>query len=94
MEALNGIYLTLPSVLGVLLLGIPVSNGHFGYEHMQILRHLAGCNTAKSVHSPWSASKPSSTIPMEALDGIYLTLPSVLGVLLLGIPVSNGHFGY
>jgi hypothetical protein len=31
---------------------------------------------------------------MEALDGIYLTLSSVLADLLLGIPVSNHHFGY
>ena len=55
-------------------------------------RHMASCKTTKCVQSRWSASKPSSAITMEVPDGIYLTLPSVLGALLLGDPVSNGHF--
>jgi hypothetical protein len=93
MEARDKVYLTLPSVLGVLVLGIPVSNGHFVYEQISILRHMTGFSTAKSVHSPLSASKPSSAIIRGALDIVYLALPPVLGVLLLGIPVFICHFG-
>ena len=54
-------------------------------------RHMASCNTTKCVQSRWNASKSSSSTAMEVLDGIYLTLPSVLGALLLGDPVSNGN---
>ena len=36
----------------------------------------------------------SSDITIEALDGIYLTLPFVLGALLLENLVSNGHVSY
>ncbi len=59
---------------------------------MRFPSHTASCNTAKSVKSRWSASKPSSNITMEALNGINLALPSVLGALLLENLVSNSHY--
>ena len=91
MEVLDGIYLTLPSVLGALLLGDPVSNSHFIAEFTK--GGFQGTwrdafNTAKCVQSRWNASKSSSSTAMEVLDGIYLTLPSVLGALLPRDPVA------
>ena len=53
---------------------------------------MASSNTAKWVQSRWRASKLSSNITIEALDGIYLTLQFVLSALLLQNLVYHAHF--
>ena len=44
---------------------------------------MVNCNTVKFVHSRRSALNTTYSFTIEALNDIYITLPSVMGTLLL-----------
>jgi hypothetical protein len=92
MEALDGIYLTFPSVLRALLLAHPVSYCHISYSQNGVSKAHSELQHGQMLSYTMECIEPSSSIVMEALDGIYFTFPSVMDTLLLVNPVAKRHF--